>query len=538
MEQKGRTEKRVPKGLLACLLLGLALVLAVAAALLFTMRVGGRLVLCAPEADVRGLALSCEDYDEAAGRRPGTPIRWSVPIGDERYDSYAEELSLASLPEDQVERLAYFPNLRRVDAESCGDYAALALAARRFPDVSFSWHLPSADGPVDGNTPLLEVHSLGADELEKLTALLPMLRRVDLRQSGLSDREIDAYAERHGELEVLFTVPLWGMELSGSSESLRLDAGVSGDADELALALSRLTHLKKLDLRDCALTPRELQRALSVCRNVETDYVIRLFGQTYLPDCEELDLSGIPVDDTGEIEAAVTLMPKLKKVIMCDCGVPDDEMDALNRRFENVRFVWTVYFSVYALRTDATMFCASDVPFLNYLAPELNDAQVYPIRYCTDLEALDLGHMWFSDLSFLYEMPKLKILILVEGRFHDITPIGSLEDLEYLEIFMNRFDDISPLLNCKKLKHLNICYCTGFDLAPLAEMKQLERLWYAGLGPQRGAFLVEALPDTECYFPYTDPDGSTGGGWRETETYFQMRDVFAMYYQPGGTGVH
>ena len=103
---------------------------------------------------------------------------------------------------------------------------------------------------------------------------------------------------------------------------------------------------------------------------------------------------------------------------------------------------------------------------------------------------------------------------------------------------MNRFDDISPLLNCKKLKHLNICYCTGFDLAPLAEMKQLERLWYAGLGPQRGAFLVEALPDTECYFPYTDPDGSTGGGWRETETYFQMRDVFAMYYQPGGTGVH
>ena len=223
---------------------------------------------------------------------------------------------------------------------------------------------------------------------------------------------------------------------------------------------------------------------------------------------------------------------------MCDCGVPDAEMDALDRRHEDIRFVWTVYFSIYALRTDATFFCAADVPQLNYDAPVLGDAQLYPVRYCRDMIALDLGHMWIEDLSFLYNMPKLQYLILVGGRFRDITPIGSLQDLKYLEIFQTMPRDISPLLNCKKLEQLNICYCSGFDISPLKEMKQLKRLWYAGLGPYRGAELVEALPDTQVYCPISDPDGSTGGGWREDEAYYEMRDVFGMYYQPGGTGVH
>ena len=215
-------------------------------------------------------------------------------------------------------------------------------------------------------------------------------------------------------------------------------------------------------------------------------------------------------------------------------------MDALDLRHEDIRFVWTVYFSIYGLRTDATYFCISDVPQLNYLAPELTDEELYPLRYCRDLVALDIGHMPIRDLSFLYNMPHLKYLLIVGGFFKDITPIGSLKELEYLEMFQTTPKDISPLLNCKNLRHLNMCYCFGFDPSPLKEMTWLKRLWYAGavLKEPLRSELPKDLPDTVCYFPYFDPDGSTGGGWREDEAYYEMRDVFGMYYQPGGTGVH
>ena len=526
------------KSILALALLAAALVLAAAALRLFTVRVGGRLYLCADTADARAAAISCEDYDAAVARRPQAVIRWSVPIGRERFDSFSETITLSALPEDEIGRLGYFPYLKTVDARACADCAALAAAAAEREDLQFLWTIPSPAGPVDGNTVTLDAAGLGAEEIEALLPLLPRLEAVDLRQSALGAAETDAFAAAHGELKTIFTVPLWGREIPGDTEQLRLDAEAAGDAEELAAALARLHALKKLDLRDCALTPRQLARALQVCEGVETDYVIRLCGRTFTADCEEMDLSGAEVDDLGELEAAVTLMPRLKKVVMCDCGVPDAEMDALDQRYGDVRFVWTVYFSIYALRTDATFFCAADVPARNYDAPVLNDRQLYPIRYCRDLIALDLGHMWIEDLSFLYNMPHLQYLILVGGRFRDITPIGSLEDLKYLEIFQTQPRDISPLLNCKKLEQLNLCYCSGFDLAPLMEMKQLKRLWYAGLGTGRGAPLAAALPDTQVYCPYTDPEGSTGGGWREDEAYYEMRDVFAMYYQPGGTGIH
>ena len=538
MEEQTNKSRRGGKGRLAFVCFALALALLAAATYLFTVRVGGRVYFCTDVADVRGADISCEEYHAALARARGRQIRWSVPIGAERFDSFSDTLTLSSLPEDEIGRFSYFPYLSVVDARGCEDYAALAAAAAQREDIRFLWTVPTSAGAVDGNAETLDAAGLGAEELEALLPLLPRLKTVDLRRSSLSAAETDAFAAVHGELRCVYTVPLWGMEIPGDAEELRLDAGASGDPDELAAALSRLRRLKKLDLRDCDLTPEQLARVLPACEGVETDYVIRLCGRVFTADCTEMDLSGVEIGDVSEVETAAALMPKLEKVVMCDCGVPDEEMDALDRRHEDVRYVWKIYFSIYALRTDATFFCAADVPALNYDAPVLYDYQLYPIRYCRDLIALDLGHMWIEDLSFLYNMPKLQYLILVGGRFRDITPIGSLQELKYLEIFQTNPADISPLLNCKKLEQLNMCYCFGFDISPLKEMKQLKRLWYAGLGPYRGWELQEALPDTLVYCPYNDPDGSTGGGWREDEAYYEMRDVFAMYYQPGGTGVH
>ena len=140
------------KALLAAAVL---LVLAAAALLarqLLTVRIGDRRYPRAEIIDTRAALLSCEQYD-AAAKESASAIRWLVPIGDERFDSFSEELVLSALPESEIDRLAYFPALRHVDAESCADYPALAAAAARFPAVTFSWHVPTADGAVDGKAP-------------------------------------------------------------------------------------------------------------------------------------------------------------------------------------------------------------------------------------------------------------------------------------------------------------------------------------------------------------------------------------------------
>ena len=524
------------KALLAAAILLVLAAAALGARQLLTVRIGERRYPRAELIDARGALLSCEQYD-AAAKESASVIRWSVPIGEARFDSFSEELVLSALPESEIERLAYFPSLRHVDAEGCADYPALAAATARFPAVSFSWHIPTADGPVDGNSTALAVDAMSGDELLALLPLLPRLETVDLTAAPLEEAEIDALTAARPELRFRYMVDLWGTPVRSDISELTLPAGAAGDAASLEKALGRLGALQRADLRGAELSPVELKALLPLCP-ADTDYDIFLFGRTFSADSEELDLSGTPVSDTAGIEAAVSLMPKLKKVVMCDCGLSDEEMDALDRKYDGVRFVWTVYFSLYSLRTDETVFCASNLRSRGFVAPHVSSEELAPLRYCRDLIALDLGHMFFTDLDFLKDMTHLKYLILVEERFHDISVLGGLEELEYLELFNNTIDDLSPLLNCKALRHLNVGYTRGYDPAPLYEMTWLKRLWYPGnrLGKEACGALREALPDTVCFLPSYDKDGSTGGGWRTDEAYYEMRNVFGMFYQPGGTG--
>ena len=511
------------------------LVCAAAAVLLFTVRVGGRLYRRAELIDARDAALSVEDYEAAAKKHPDTLIRWSVPLGGERFDSFSESVTIHSLPAEEVDNFRYMQNLKTVDARGCRDFEALARLAETRADLGVLWAIPSADGAIDGNAEALVVKSCGFDELRALLPLLPKLRALDLRLSALSDEETDALRAEFPSLSFAYTVRLWGKDYPSGLSALTLTE--TGDAGELCAALRRFEALEQLDLRGAEFSCAELEKILPLCPAL-TRYAVPLCGARYEDETEEIDLSGTAVSDLSEVKKAAALLPKLKKLIMCDCGPSDAEMDALNAALGEVRAVWTVHFSVYSLRTDATAFCASDLPSRGFVAPAVSSEELAPLRYCTDLEALDLGHMFFRDLGFLEGLTKLKYLILVEERFTDISVLGTLEELEYLELFNNTIDDVSPLLNCKKLRHLNLGYTRGYDPAPLWEMTWLERLWVPGnrMGKENCASLAAALPDTLCYLPSYDRDGSTGGGWRTHEVYYEMRNVFGMFYQPGGTG--
>ena len=502
------------------------------------IRVGGELLKKESVVDARALELSCGDYDAAAAKYPEQTIRWSVPLGDERFDSFSRQIAPHSLPFDELDRLRYFPALESIDASGCTDCAELVRVYGALEGVELSWSVPSGDGPVDGKTKTLTPRAIEAAELRELIALLPELEELDLRSSALSAEETDALVRDFGDkLSILYNVELWGESYPFDTRSIALPAGAKRDLAELARALERLPQLESLDLSALGLTREELAALLPHCPE-DTVYTVPLYEMTLPCDCEEIDLSERKLTDTAELEEAVALLPRLKKVDMCGCGFSNEEMEALNARHEGVNFVWTIHFSLYTIRTDATAFCASNLPKHGWSATRATDEQIMLLRYCRDMVALDLGHMYFSELSFLESMPHLKYLIIVEERIHDITPIGTLKELEYLEIFINRIDDVTPLLNCKNLRHLNMCYTRGYDPEPLKQMTWLERLWIGGSEIKADVLreIAAALPDTNCCIT-VPTGGSTGGGWRDADVYFEMRNLFGMFYQKGGTGL-
>lgn len=255
---------------------------------------------------------------------------------------------------------------------------------------------------------------------------------------------------------------------------------------------------------------------------------LTVYGREFSSADTEIDLSGVPITDGGEeLLSQIDAFPRLEKVVMCECGLSDEEMDRLDRAYDGIRFVWTVHIGKYELRTDAAAFIAP-------LSGSLGDS-VEALKYCRDLVALDLGHKVLTDVSFVSGMPHLRFLILADNPVADISALAKLEELEYLELFLTNTADLTPLLACRKLKDLNICYIPRSTAENawevLMQMPWLERLFYAGNGltvDQQNALRDSFPPESEIVL--YDGIDCTGLDWRYHERYYEMRDLLGMYY--------
>ena len=292
---------------------------------------------------------------------------------------------------------------------------------------------------------------------------------------------------------------------------------------------------------------------LALCAAAQgDDEVLTVNGMTFTcpADATEIDLGDVAVPDTdGDYRALAEFLhsvPGLTKVDMFSTYIPQARVEALAAEFPQIRFGWTIVIPCrnknnparnrHLLRTDATAFSTC-----HNITCTPHDQHVWEmLKYCPDLMALDLGHNnSIRDLSFLYYVPKLRVLIFSfnrnsrgpEGPPLDITPIGSLKDLEYLEICKSNIADISPLANCTKLVDLNIGTNHISDITPLYGLKALRRVFLCGCNSYGGnPFPEEEVAKLRAQLPDCDVNNDTvnlGGTWRQTSHYETMAEMFS-----------
>ena len=433
--------------------------------------------------DLRGSEISVQKAEALAAEHPGKTVLWDVPLSGGSRPSDAEDLEITALSLSDIPLFSCFPNLKSVDASGCADYEALLALRAACPTLELTAFV-SVGGkavPMDAQRAVLRADTPLEELLDKLP-FLPDLYRVSFAGGAVSYETQDALAAAFPGISFRWDVELLGRTASSAAKELSFAGSSLSERDVHTLCenLFRFPSLERIDLTGCGLTAEQI-KAVRAASGAAVLYELTLFGRTVSTDASELDFSGIRMglSDVAVIEDALSEFPLLEKVVMCDCGISNEDMAALNDRHENVRFVWRVYFSGFSLRTDDTNFIAARVR--NDFPIYSNDLEV--LKYCPDLQALDLGHKNITHLNFLRYVPHLKYLILVENDVNDITPIGELQELTYLEMFWTKCEDISPLQNCKALTDLNISYiyCRPAKcLETLVNMPQLERLWYCG----------------------------------------------------------
>ena len=258
------------------------------------------------------------------------------------------------------------------------------------------------------------------------------------------------------------------------------------------------------------------------------------FGQIQADrDATYLDLGSETVTNWAEFYDFLEQLPALRQVDLFATEIRKDRIEEMTSRFPEITFGMTMLVGDHVLRTDAAAFSTLHTP----KSPKHGDDELSLVRYCVNLYALDLGHNRLSDLSFLEELPELRILIVAMNNVEDLTPVGSLSHLEYLEIFNNNITDISCLANLKYLTDVSLVNNRIADISPLASAGNLRRLWMRGFNRTLPAADVsEAAEMLRTELPLCEVDDRSfgvGGTWREHPHYDVIRRIFQTgVYEP------
>lgn len=488
------------------------------------------------ELDVRENDLSADALDAFRAAHPGCRVLYSVYLNGEPYDSAEESVTLEDLPNDWV-NIRLFENLRSLTVNHCTAPGAMETLRAELPNCEMRYSLCIGSQWFDSAAAELTVSGTAPTAMELLSQLahFPAMRTVNLPDAVFTIDGQHSLVSAYPNISFFWNVQIGSQSVSNITTELSLAGEDAATLAQLAAALDLLPRLRTVELTGCTAPVADRLAFIEQHPDVSAGWTVSVEGQEFAWNTEFIDLNNYSIADVAALEAAFAELPKLTQVDMCDTNLSYEQLDALNRKYENIRVVWKVYFGNYYLRTDAEYFIAAA---WGENKVYLTDDDIDCWKYCTDLRGLDIGHMNITDLSFLQYMPRMTYLIIAECPITDISPLAQLKELRYLEMFQTNVSDISPLLECTALKALNLAYMNVKQdnaWSVLPKLTNLDLLWYPSvpLSSAQRRQLADALPNTTLFL--YDGCEPSGGIWRYNPYYYEMRDFFHMYYMPGGT---
>lgn len=551
------------KRTLQILLLVLA-VLAVAAILFFTnfkIVLGGVYDKDAPTIDLQEKSLTPEEYEIFCEEFPESDILWTVPFQEGRYPQDTASLTVTQLSSEDAAMLQYLPKLSTLQAQDCRDYDVLESVIRQNPQLEVLCSVTLAGTDYDQNAEEIVLHGCTQEELTALKCLT-RVKRILFTNGMEADiySQLRAYCEEKG---IITEYLVAGEVLSDDTEALTLDA--PGNEDVAVAAL--MTNLKTLDVKEPSADAVNVLSLENWLPNTQVNWEKTVMGITFDGRVTQIDLidvlsrpagnkenpyyraasryqlgtrdtlpSAVTVlyeglvdrqsetkDLIAQLEADMAYFPNAEELIMVGCYLDNEAMAAFREAHRaDYKVVWSVRCGNIAPRTDAKYFMPAKYNVYSFVAEDgIN------LKYCEELESIDIGHMNITDISFVRSMPNLKYMVLGETTIEDISPLSSCKNLKFLEIQRSRVRDLTPLLECSSLEDLNIGTLWHIDLSVVKKMTWLKNLWMATFKDHLEE-MEAALPNTTIKAPVDTT--VINNGWRELPNYYAARDLLLMYY--------
>lgn len=486
--------------------------------------------------DLRQESISIEHYDQLKALLPDCEILWSVPFQNGTVSSDCGELTIDTISDGDIELMAaYFPNLKKVDASRCGDYAMLEKLQARLPelDVIYTVSLGGKSFAPDSTELSLAPEEFDLDTLTANLPYLPQVNTLEFLRTDLTLEQVEQLRTDFPGITFAFTVELLGQEYGEDTTELDLSAMTSEQVVEVSQKLPMLPALEKIALTDAGgnsqLPKEDVKTLQEAVPGVVIDYSFDFFGTRLSTAEEEVHIKNVKIGDEGESEvrAALDLLPNCKRFVLENCQISNEVMAKLRDDYrDRTKVVWRVSFGKGSSLTDAQILRA---------VYDLVDTNCANLTYLEDVRFMDIGHNEFlKESSFISGMKSLEYVIISGSMISDLKPFANCKNLKVLEAaFCEYIYSAEGLESCENLERLNISYTHITDLSPLDNLNLVNLCaMYEGKSrvPVEEQERFKALkPDCKMTFVGSQPYGSA---WRyddnndPLEWYATIRKVF------------
>ena len=304
--------------------------------------------------DARGSGLSADQYEDLHRDYPHVRIQWDVPFQGAFYPSDTTFLRVANLSDGDVLQLDYFTDLTSVDGWDCEDFLQLAALQRRRPGCKVFYDVPIGGKNWDCDVPELQLQDVNLQELSERLACLPNVRSVHLSGKLPPMDGVRSFLEKYPRVALSWQVDVGEAVLEMGSTRLDLSGFPQKGIENIEQWMPYLPALEEVNLTGCGLPIGDLMILSQKYPRIRFIYDVAIGPVTVSTAASQIDLSGHTMEDPALVEAVLPCFRNLKKVIMCDCGLSSEEMDALDKRYPDIRFVWSVDIAGLKIRTDAT----------------------------------------------------------------------------------------------------------------------------------------------------------------------------------------
>lgn len=486
--------------------------------------------------DLRQESISIEHYDQLKALLPDCEILWNVPFQNGTVSSDCGELTIDTISDGDIELMAaYFPNLKKVDASRCGDYAMLEKLQARLPelDVIYTVSLGGKSFAPDSTELSLAPEEFDLDTLTANLPYLPQVNTLEFLRTDLTLEQVEQLRTDFPGITFAFTVELLGQEYGEDTTELDLSAMTSEQVVEVSQKLPMLPALEKITLTDgegnSQLPKEDVKTLQEAVPGVVIDYSFDFFGTRLSTAEEEVHIKNVKIGDEGESEvrAALDLLPNCKRFVLENCQISNEVMAKLRDDYrDRTKVVWRVNFGKGSSLTDAQILRA---------VYDLVDTNCANLTYLEDVRFMDIGHNEFlKESSFISGMKSLEYVIISGSMISDLKPFANCKNLKVLEAaFCEYIYSAEGLEQCESLERLNISYTHITDLSPLDNLNLVNLCaMYEGKSrvPVEEQERFKALkPDCKMTFVGSQPYGSA---WRyddnndPLEWYATIRKVF------------